>query len=226
MSRKSQLYLCSYNHLPITRNEEGAESIFTRHCADTLQGRPMGDKGHGVHVKGTCFPLRSQCFQCIKPHIEIDMTEEKSNSWLTFILVKEENIMDQIWIYLKKKATIKTIKKRDHLGWWRGRGRRGRWIPMSWSPAWSVVLELHTETPSQNKIKKKRKRDHTKAEENKVSAGIHRAQAPRPRRAEHKELQVEMVYLYQYLKVTFNIISFTSCVWAFSLHGYLNTIYM
>lgn len=89
LTKKPQLYLCSYDHLPITRNEEGAESIFTRHCADALQGGPTGKKGHGVHDKATCFPPQESVCQCTEPHIEIDMTEDKSNSWLIFILVKK-----------------------------------------------------------------------------------------------------------------------------------------
>lgn len=59
---------------------------------------------------------------------------------------------------------------------------------VSWRPAWSIASSRVARTIHKNPVskmnQKKKKRDHTQAEESKVSPGLNRAQFSRPRRAE------------------------------------------
>lgn len=84
-------YLCSYGHLPITRNKEGAKRIFTGHRANTLQCRPMRKKEQRTHVERACFPT-----------LEAGVHSIPASQWATW--------EDNAWVTLASDPTVVTGK--------------------------------------------------------------------------------------------------------------------
>ena len=62
-SMEKPVYLCSYDHLPITRYKKWAERIFTGHCANTLQRRSVRKKEQRTHMlrEPASPPAKSAC---------------------------------------------------------------------------------------------------------------------------------------------------------------------